>query len=166
MQAALGRRGDYSVRAMLHMARHGQEGRQKAREIAAEMDIPDRYLTQLLAELVREGLLTAVAGPDGGYELARDPDQITLLQVVEVAEGPIRLDRCVLRGGACDWRQACPVHEAWTRAQAALAKELEATTFGDLARIDAAIVSGTYHLPTDAPSHVQDTPRRGARPSS
>ena len=164
MQAALGRRGDYSVRAMLHLARHSGKGRQKAREIAAEMGIPDRFLTQILANLVREGLLTAVAGPDGGYELASDAGEITLLEVVEAAEGPIRLDRCVLRGGACDWTQACPVHEAWTRAQNGMIRELTKTSFADLCRIDAAIMSGTYQLPADAPTHPRPTARKGSRP--
>ena len=162
MQAALGRRGDYSVRAVLHLARHAGDGRQKAREIAAEMDIPDRFLTQILANLVREQLLTAVAGPDGGYELARDPEEITLLEVVEAAEGPIRLDTCVLRGGACDWTEACPLHETWSRAQSAMTQELAAASFGDLARIDAAMIAGTYRLPAESPPHPRSTVRRGA----
>jgi len=49
MQAVLGRKGDYSVRAMLHLARNAEEGRQKARVVAADMEIPDGYATQILA---------------------------------------------------------------------------------------------------------------------
>src|SRR5690606_33444564 len=99
VQVTLGRKGDYTVRAVLNLARHYGAGRRKSREIAAEMDIPERYLPQILANLVRHGLLVAVAGPDGGYALARDPGDITLFEVVEVAEGPIALESCVLRGG-------------------------------------------------------------------
>src|SRR3990172_10072995 len=68
MQIALGRKGDYAVRAVLELARHYGAGRRKAREIAAEMDIPHRYLQQILNTFVRSDLLTAAAGPDGGYE--------------------------------------------------------------------------------------------------
>ena len=103
MRAVLGRKGDYSVRAVLDLASHTEQGRRKAREIATTMDIPERYLGQILANLVREGLLVAVAGPDGGYELAREPEEITLLEVVEASEGSIGLDECVLKGGLCDW---------------------------------------------------------------
>ncbi|MHC4067293.1 MAG: RrF2 family transcriptional regulator, partial [Planctomycetota bacterium] len=69
MRVALGRKADYSVRAVLDLASHFGRGRRKAREIATVMDIPERYLGQILADLVRADLLSAVAGPDGGYSL-------------------------------------------------------------------------------------------------
>jgi Rrf2 family protein len=159
MQASLGRKGDYSVRAVLDLARHGG-ARRKAREIAGEMDIPLRYLTQILASLVQHGLLAAVAGPTGGYTLARPPQDISLLEVVEAAEGPITLEQCVLRGGPCSWQDSCPVHIPWARAQAAMATQLAATSFADLARSAAEIDAGTHVLPSDTPPHEVPTPRR------
>ena len=161
MQVVLGRKGDYSVRAMLHLARHSGKGRQKARVVAEAMEIPHRYATQILASLVAEGFLVATAGPDGGYELAKPANEISLLDVVEAAEGPIRLETCVLRGGSCDWSDVCPVHEAWSRAQEGMIRELDRTSFGDLERIDAAIAAGTYRPPVDTPIHESPTPRGG-----
>ena len=158
MQASLGRKGDYSVRAVLDLARHHGD-RRKAREIAGEMDIPHRYLTQILAGLVQHGVLTAVAGPSGGYLLARTPADITLLEVVEAAEGPIELEQCVLRGGPCSWEESCPVHIPWARAQNALAAQLAATSFADLASSAAEIDAGLQVLPADAPAHRLATPR-------
>lgn len=163
MQVTLGRKGDYSVRAMLDVARHSETGRRKAREIAAEMDIPQPYAAQILADLVRNGLLTAVAGPAGGYILTRPASEITVLDVAEAAEGPTTLDTCVLRGGPCDWIDACPVHETWWRGQKALRSALAETSFADLVAIDAAIEDGTYVLPVDVPTHAKRTERRGAR---
>ena len=163
MQATLGRKGDYSVRAVLELARHGQNERRKTRQIAAAMDIPERFLTQILAQLVRTGLLTAVAGPEGGYVLARAAADISLLDVVEAAEGPVSLEQCVLRGGTCDWIDACPIHISWSRAQFALKEELRATSFADLAEIDAEIAAGTYASPADAPPHGTPTTRKGQR---
>ncbi len=160
MQATLGRKGDYSVRAVLDIANHSGE-RRKSREIAEEMDIPVHYLHQILANLVEHGILTAVAGPSGGYVLAKPAREITLLAVVEAAEGPIRLDQCVLRGGPCDWDQSCPIHVPWSRALAALKKELEGTTFDELSLQCAQIAAGTFVLPPDAPAHLLPTPRRG-----
>jgi Rrf2 family protein len=144
---------------VLDLARHGGD-RRKAREIAGEMDIPLRYLTQILASLVQQGLLAAVAGPTGGYTLARPPQEISLLQVVEAAEGPIGLEQCVLRSGPCSWEDSCPVHIPWARAQSALAAQLAATSFADLAKSAAEIDAGTYVLPSDAPPHVVPTSRR------
>ncbi len=159
MQVALGRRGDYAVRAVLDIARQANAGRRKAREIAASMEIPDRYLTQILAQLVNEGLLNAVAGPDGGYSLARPPETITLLDVVEAAEGPISLDVCVLRGGPCEWDEVCPIHTPWSRAQQALMEELSNASFTELAGFAGEIEAGSYKVPEDTPPHTTRTLR-------
>ncbi len=163
MQVTLGRKGDYSVRAVLNVARHSDSGRRKAREIAAEMEIPEPYVAQVLADLVRHRLLTAMAGPTGGYSLSRPASEITLLEVTEAAEGPTTLESCVLRGGPCDWITVCPVHETWWRAQTALRDSLAATTFADMIAIDEAIEDGSYHLPSDIPRHPVETERHGIR---
>ena len=161
MQVTLDRKGDYSVRAVLDIARHHGKGRRKARQIASVMDIPARYATQILADLVRHDLLTAVAGPDGGYTLARPPEEITLLDVVDAVEGPTTLDTCVLRGGPCDWTDACPIHVTWWKAQTAFVDTLGGTTFAELVDIDAAIEAGTYE--PEVPLHVTTTDRHGIR---
>ena len=166
MQVTLGRKGDYSVRAVLDVARHSDTGRRKAREIAREMEIPHSYVAQILADLVRHGLLTAVAGPSGGYRLSRPSSQITLLEVVEAAEGQTTLETCVLRGGPCDWIDACPVHETWWRGQTALRESLAATTFADMVAIDKAIEDGSYRLPPEVPRHAKETERGGVRTDS
>lgn len=163
MQVTLQRKGDYSVRAMLDVARHSDTGRRKAREIAVEMEIPQPYVAQVLADLVRHGLLTAVAGPTGGYSLSRPASEITLLEVTEAAEGPTTLESCVLRGGPCDWVGVCPVHETWWRAQNALKETLAATTFADMVAIDKAMEDGTYQLPPDVPRHPVEMERGGIR---
>ena len=162
MQVTMDRKGDYSVRAMLDIARYYGKGRRKAREIATVMDMPARYATQILADLVRHDLLTAVAGPDGGYTLAQPPGEITLLDVVDAVEGPTTLDTCVLRGGPCDWTEVCPVHVTWWNAQAAFIDTLAGVTFAELVEIDAAIEAGTYR-PGDVPLHPTPTERSGIR---
>jgi Rrf2 family protein len=155
MQATLGRKGDYSVRAAIDVARYHGQRRRKAREIAAAMDIPVRYIPQILANLVRTGLLKAVSGPDGGYTLARNPADISLLDVVVAAEGPVELDACVLRGGPCDWEHACPLHVPWTGAQEALSEQLSKWNLETLARTDQEIELGTYRLPDGLEPHQQ-----------
>lgn len=161
MEITLERRGDYLVRAVIDLARHHGQGRRKAREIARVMDIPVRFLPQLLAPLVRRGLLVATAGPDGGYALARDPASITVLEVIEAAEGPVESPRCVLRGGPCDWDETCPLHDTWSRARDALAHELNMATFAELAAQDEAIENRPVR-PRKSP-HVEPVERLGVR---
>jgi Rrf2 family transcriptional regulator, iron-sulfur cluster assembly transcription factor len=137
MELTLGKRADYTVRAVLDLARHHGGGRRKTDDIAQEMAIPRSYLPQLLAELVRADIATSVAGRHGGYALARPPEDIDLLTVIEVAEGAVVSSHCVLRGGPCHWDDACAIHEPWARAQEALRTSLRATSFAEVAAIDA-----------------------------
>ena len=162
MQLSLGRKGDYSVRAVLELTRHHGERRVKAREIAEAMDIPERYVPQILANLVRRGLLAAVAGPDGGYVLARPPQEISLLEVVEAAEGPLRGQECILRGGRCEWENVCPMHIPWSRAQDALMEQLQGTTFAELSGLDRAIVGGDIEA-AGGPGHRAQRRARATR---
>jgi Rrf2 family protein len=135
MQIMLGKRGDYAVRAVLDLAQHHHQGLRKAREIAVTMRIPAGYLPQILASLVRAGLLEATAGRDGGYRLARSPQAISMLEVVEAAEGPLNVVRsCVLRDIPCGQGGYCAAHETWSGAQEAMARKLNATSFRQLAR--------------------------------
>lgn len=133
MRVTLNRGGDYAVRAVLDIAKHGGELR-KARQIARSMEIPRGFLTQVLAGLVKVGILTATAGPSGGYTLARPASEISLLDVVVAAEGPLSLDRCVLRGDSCADTDPCVIYHIWAEAQDSFAARLAAATFDDLAR--------------------------------
>ncbi|MFN8422665.1 MAG: Rrf2 family transcriptional regulator [Anaerolineae bacterium] len=134
MQISLSKRGDYAVRAVLDLARHEGDGRRKTREIAAAMNIPAGYLSQILAALVQSGLVVATAGRDGGYRLARPADAVSLLDVIRAIDGPVGVQECLLRGIPCGADGFCAVHEAWSRAQEALNEELASTRFAELAR--------------------------------
>ena len=161
MQLSLKRKGDYAVRAMISVERHRGTGLRQARQISTEMHIPYKTLTLILAGLVAERLLVASHGPNGGYRLARPASDISLLEIVEAAEGPATFDHCVLRDGPCDWKDTCPVHDTWARTQDALTRELASTSLADIAAIDAAIESGSYR--PQAPPHTRPTDRHGTR---
>lgn len=137
MRMELGRRADYSIRAILDLARSWETpGRRKAREIATEMGIPENYIPQVLAALVRTGLVDSEPGPEGGYRLAVDPGKISLLGLIESIDGPIASSECVLRGGVCSWGDRCAIHESWVSAQETLRERLRQTTFADLAAVE------------------------------
>jgi Rrf2 family protein len=161
MPVTLGKHGDYPVRAAIDLARHWGGEPRKARDIAASMDIPPGFLKRILAELVSQGLLTSTAGPNGGYRLTRPPQDITLLDVVEPAERLLSPDKCILRGGPCDWSDFCPIHDTWCLAQEAFADTLNAANLDQLARIDHDI-EHAVHTPVN-PTHASQMIRRGIR---
>jgi Rrf2 family protein len=161
MPVTLGKHGDYSVRAAIDLARHWGGEPRKAREIAASMDIPVGFLKRILAELVSQGLLISKAGPSGGYRLARRPESMTLLDIIEPNEQLLSPTRCILRGGPCDWSDFCPIHDTWCLAQTALADALDTANLEQLARIDHDI-EHEAHTPT-SPTHANQRTRRGVR---
>lgn len=151
MELTLTRRGDYVVRAAICLARaHGQDGYCKIREVAAEMTLPRSYTPQILGVLVQAGLAEAKAGRDGGYRLRRDPAQISLLELVEAGEGPLRPSRCSLRGGPCRWEDMCAIHPAWEAATRALEDSLRATSLAAIADVDVGLATGAYPVPETA----------------
>jgi Rrf2 family protein len=108
-------------------------GRQvTGRELARATDIPLAFLPQVMGDLVRAGLVSTRQGRAGGYRLARDPGEISLLQIVEAAEGDSRRSTCVLRGGPCGADGFCRVHHAFFAAQEALLSALSQRTLKDL----------------------------------
>jgi Rrf2 family protein len=80
----------YALYAMVHIAGHKPNVPLASHEIAQAHDIPERFLLKVLKPLVSAGLLHSVKGPRGGYRLAKAANQITMLEVVEAVEGPIR----------------------------------------------------------------------------
>lgn len=137
MRMRLGRKGDYAVRAMVDLTRYEGQGLRKTREIAEEMAIPMTYLPQILARLVAVGLATSVAGPGGGYALARPSGEIRLLDVIDAMEEAGEPPECVLVGGPCRWETECAVHRFWWGAQEAFREQLHDATLADVGAVDA-----------------------------
>jgi Rrf2 family protein len=86
----LSHRGRYVVRAAVFLAAAYGSGRVRTqREVSEAMAVPKAFVPQVLSDLVRSGLVVSISGARGGYRLARPPDQVQLLEVVEAGEGPM-----------------------------------------------------------------------------
>ncbi len=174
MEISLSHRGDYAVRAVLDLSAHYGMGLRKAREIAESMRIPKNFLSLILADLVREGILDATAGRAGGYVLTRPPQDISLLQIVEIADGEITLKQCLLRGIPCGSAGYCAAHDEWAAAQGALTRRLATTNFATLAAANARLlgtpaaagVGALAGSTQPAPSPTTPSRRQSARTST
>jgi len=82
-------RARYAIRALYDLAFHRPGQAAQAKEIAAREQIPVRFLTQILQDLRKAGLVEARRGPGGGYALARPPEQITLADVLRAVRGTL-----------------------------------------------------------------------------
>jgi Rrf2 family protein len=125
------RQADYAVRAVLYLARKGDE-RIATSMIADEQKIPPSFLAKIISQLSIAGLLHTARGARGGVTLAREAREITLLEVVEAIDGPIHLNECVENTGTCSLTSNCPIRPIWCDAQDELVGRLKNTNFADM----------------------------------
>jgi Rrf2 family protein len=128
----LTRHADYAVRVMLDLASHPEDAVVPRSRISERQDLPPAYLAKIVQALARAGLVRTRAGAGGGISLNVAPHDVTLRRVIEAVEGPIQLNRCVVRPGACPRDRYCPVHPVWLRIQKLLTQELDAVTIAAL----------------------------------
>ena len=123
------RQADYAVRAVYYLAKMGPERRAATSQIAEVQQIPPSFLAKIVSQLSVAGLLQTSRGARGGVSLARAPEEITLLEVVEAIDGPILLNECVLNSSVCTFGEGCALRPTWCEAQADLVEHLKATDF-------------------------------------
>lgn len=86
----LTRASEYALHALTHLARQKPETAVPSHAMARAQGIPERFLLKVLKPLVSAGILRSVKGPNGGYRLTRAATQVSVLEIIEAAEGPIR----------------------------------------------------------------------------
>jgi Rrf2 family protein len=127
----LSKKADYGLIALKHLAQHADES-VSAREIATEYRIPAELLAKILQRLARKGLLVSQQGIRGGYVLARDPSQISIVDVMEALEGPIGMTPCE-RGSTCEQLDLCSVRDPLMKLRAKVVRILGDTSIYELA---------------------------------
>jgi Rrf2 family protein len=127
------RQADYAVRAVLYLSELGPDQRAATSQIAEDQQIPPSFLAKIVSQLSVAGLLQTSRGARGGVSLARNPEEISLLEVVEAIDGPIMLNECVTDNGVCVFGDTCPMRPVWCDAQSELVQRLKVSTFDTFA---------------------------------
>ncbi len=128
----LTRREEYGLRGIVFLARQPKEEIVLVSEISKVQGIPKQFLAKIFQRLSKAGVLRSVRGAKGGFTLGRPAGEITMREVIEALEGPIAINRCLLRRGECLEEEGCPLHGVWEEAQEGLLGVLERTTIADL----------------------------------
>lgn len=109
----LSRTCEYGIQAVLYLAKHHDVPYISVKEIAEKHNISFHFLGKILQTLTQKGLLTSYKGPKGGISLARSPQELTVLQVVEAIDGVEFLQKCVAGMPSCDGDHPCAFHDKW-----------------------------------------------------
>ena len=123
------RQADYALRAMIYLARLEPGQRAATSHIAEQQHIPPSFLAKIISQLSIAGLIHTSRGARGGVSMARTPEEISILEVVEAIDGPIALNECTAISGTCIFGENCPLHPIWCKTQAELIEKLRTTTF-------------------------------------
>lgn len=130
----ISQKGLYALQAMMTLARRHEQGAIKIRDIAAESDLPEKFLELILLELKNARIVDSVRGARGGYQLRRDPAEIPLSDIIRLVDGPLAPmgDAEQLRSMIKLDADHRALYEVFLEVRDAAAKILENTTVADL----------------------------------
>ena len=132
----LSKRGEYGLRALQDLAAHHGEGPVPNKVLAERNHIPSRFLEQILLTLKHGQIVRSQKGPQGGYYLARAPQQITLAEITRLLDGPLAPISCVSETAyepcGCPDMETCGLRRGMQKVRDVVAGIMESTTLADL----------------------------------
>jgi FeS assembly SUF system regulator len=157
----LTKKADYGLIALKHLVVHGPES-SSAKEIADLYGIPLPLLSKILQKLSKNGFLRSEHGTNGGYKLARDPRQITALEVIRLIDGPVFLTTCFTEHGYCCHTDKCIVRDPLQKVHEGILRLLASISIWDMSQEPAksgeeelASPARLYDLEAPAPKYEQ-----------
>ena len=133
------RQADYALRAMIYLAQIEPNQRAATSQIADEQRIPPSFLAKIISQLSIAGLIHTSRGARGGVSLARPPEAISVLEVVEAIDGPLMLNECSHDPDACPFGNSCALRPLWCETQAEMVDRLRKSTFASVLAQQAAL---------------------------
>ncbi len=145
---------DYGTVLLAHLAAH-QASVCSAADVAQSTGIAVPTVSKLLKSLARAGLVTSMRGANGGYRLARPPQNITAADVIDALEGPVSITECSASDGDCEHEGVCSVGGAWQRINVAIRRALQDVTLNDLLRSNSPVPTFRFAgLPINVENNV------------
>ena len=126
---------EHALRALMFLARADQGQAVLGRDLAEQSGVPANYLSKILLDAKKAGLVHAARGTGGGYRLSRPAVQIRLLDIVEPIDGTRTRPGCLLASSeACSDEHPCSAHDRWRLVRMTYLAFLESTTLADIAK--------------------------------
>jgi Rrf2 family protein len=112
----------YGIRAVIYLASQPESaGKTGIKKISSDLDLPTPFLAKILQQLAKQKILSSTKGPHGGFSILRDPQTITLYDIVKTIDGDEIFTNCIMHNGPCisvdDRRKQCPLHDDYSKAR-------------------------------------------------
>lgn len=128
----LSTRGRYGLKAMFQLALHYGNGPIPLNQIAQEQGISENYLEQLFSALKKKELLKSVRGAQGGYMLSRNPEDITVGDILRTLEGDLSPSDCILEDEGCSREDKCVTKFVWIKIKESIDDVVDSITLQDM----------------------------------
>jgi len=123
------RQADYALRAVLFLSQLNGDQRASTSAIAEKQKIPPSFLAKIVSQLSIAGLIQTSRGARGGVALAKAPEDISMLDVIEAIDGPVMLNECAENPERCPFGKTCPLQHIWHETRHELVGRLSSATF-------------------------------------
>ncbi|QOP42615.1 Rrf2 family transcriptional regulator [Sulfurimonas sediminis] len=123
---------EYAIRVLSYLDRYPNKAH-SASFLHKELGLPYKYLTKLMTQLEKQDLVNVLKGRNGGFNLAKDSEQIFLCDILEAIGEPLEFDRCILGFEMCDASNPCALHSQWIEPKINIENMLQTTSLASLA---------------------------------
>jgi Rrf2 family protein len=125
---------EYAVRTVIFLAQQPKNEIVLKKDICRTQEVTPAFLTKILQPLIKAGIVSSQRGVGGGFLLAKDPNGVTLLDILQAEEGQLKLNHCLVDADVCHRDAYCSAHEVWYEAQTEMAHVLERYSVADMVR--------------------------------
>ena len=122
----------YAIRILNYLANESNNRLVSATTLAEKLDISYKFLTKVMTNLAKEGLVNSVRGREGGFTLARPANEIHISEVFNVISGSLKGPSCILGIKNCDHKEQCALHEQWQEPKRLMLEMFNNTTLDKL----------------------------------
>ena len=123
----------YGIRAVLYLTLHNDRQFVSIKEISQKLDISFHFLTKILQVLTQHGMIASFKGPKGGVKLAREAENISILDIILTLDGDGLFEQCILGLPGCMDKIPCPLHHDWQRQRDKLKQNFKSADLKNLA---------------------------------
>ncbi len=123
----------YAIRAVIYLALHAEKDKKIGiKQISKDLGIPTPFLGKILQTLAKHKVLSSTKGPHGGFGMGKEPDEVSLIDIVDIIDGRDLFTKCLIRLDDCNEKEPCSMHSRYAEIRQNLFKLFENQKISDL----------------------------------
>jgi Rrf2 family protein len=130
------RNSDYALCLMVHLAEHYDDAAVSTKKMSKREKIPYPLACKMMQKLQQHKLVKSIMGPKGGFRLNKEPSKINLLEIIEIIQGPVIVNRCLVKDFSCPRKSRCPINGKLKELQSDMRTYLKNISLNELLNVE------------------------------